>query len=127
MARRIISQEFKVEADRLARERGVSVAQAARDLDIHENMLRRWAKERTADPAQSFPGRGRSKERACLLVVQYQVRALARPEVAVWRRAKVSSLEPIGRKQTRLTNLPPSSASTVHGSSRGRWQAWRPP
>jgi len=46
MARRIFSREFKVEAVRLVRERGVSVAQAARDLDIHENMLRRWAKER---------------------------------------------------------------------------------
>ena len=61
MARRIFSREFKVEAVRLVRERGVSVAQAARDLDIHENMLRRWAKERTADPAQAFPGHGRSK------------------------------------------------------------------
>jgi putative transposase len=61
MARRIFSREFKIEAVRLVRERGVSVAQAARDLDIHENMLRRWAKERTADPAQAFPGHGRSK------------------------------------------------------------------
>jgi transposase len=61
MARRIFSREFKVEAVRLVRERGVSVAQAARDLDIHENMLRRWAKERTADPAQAFPGYGQSK------------------------------------------------------------------
>ena len=30
---------------RLVRERGVSVAQAARDLDVHENMLRKWVKE----------------------------------------------------------------------------------
>lgn len=43
MARRIFSRDFKVEAVRLVRERGVSVAQAARDLDVHENMLRRWA------------------------------------------------------------------------------------
>jgi transposase-like protein len=58
MARRIFSREFKVEAVRLAGERGVSVAQAARDLDIHENMLRRWAKELTADPGQAFPVMG---------------------------------------------------------------------
>lgn len=34
MARRQFSREFKVEAVRLVRERGVSVAQAARDLDL---------------------------------------------------------------------------------------------
>ena len=43
MGRRVFPREFKVEAVRLIRERGVNVAQAARDLEIHENMLRRWA------------------------------------------------------------------------------------
>ena len=37
MQRRSFSREFKVEAVRLVRKRGVSVAQAARDLDVHEN------------------------------------------------------------------------------------------
>ena len=36
MRRRRFSREFKVEAVKLVRERGVSVAQAARDLDVHE-------------------------------------------------------------------------------------------
>jgi transposase len=40
---------------------GVSVAQAARDLEIHENMLRRWAKELSADPMQAFPGHAQEK------------------------------------------------------------------
>ena len=61
MGRRVFPREFKVEAVRLVRERGVSVAQAARDLEIHENMLRRWAKELTADPMQAFPGHGQEK------------------------------------------------------------------
>ncbi len=61
MARRQFSREFKVEAVRLVRERGVSVAQAARDLDLHENMLRRWAKEMAADPSSAFPGQGQMK------------------------------------------------------------------
>ena len=39
MGRRSFSCEFKLEAVRLVRERGVSVAQAARDLDLHQNML----------------------------------------------------------------------------------------
>ena len=59
MGRRVFPREFKVEAVRLIRERGVSVAQAARDLEIHENMLRRWAKELNVDPMQAFPGHAR--------------------------------------------------------------------
>ena len=42
MGRRSFSREFKLEAVRLVRERGVSVAQASRDLDLHPNMLRNW-------------------------------------------------------------------------------------
>jgi transposase len=59
MARRIFTREFKVEAVRLIRERGVGVAQAARDLDLHENMLGRWAKELSFDPVQAFPAMAR--------------------------------------------------------------------
>lgn len=61
MVRRRFSREFKLEAVRLVRERGVSVAQAARDLDLHENQLRKWVKEFAFDPAQAFPGQGQMK------------------------------------------------------------------
>lgn len=61
MQRRRFSREFKIEAVRLVRERGVSVAQAARDLEIHENVLRKWVKDFSADPAQAFPGHGQMK------------------------------------------------------------------
>ena len=44
MQSRRFGTEFKTEAVRLVRERGVSVAQAARDLDVHENVLLKWAK-----------------------------------------------------------------------------------
>jgi transposase len=56
--RRQFSREFKLEAVRLVKDRGVSVAQAARDLDVHENMLRKWIRELAADPQQAFPGKG---------------------------------------------------------------------
>ena len=36
--RRTFSREFKLEAVRLVTERGVAVAQAAKDLDVHENV-----------------------------------------------------------------------------------------
>ncbi|MET3889355.1 transposase [Bosea sp. OAE506] len=61
MQRRRFGREFKIEAVRLIRDRGVSVAQAARDLDVHENVLRKWVKEFAADPAQAFPGPGQLK------------------------------------------------------------------
>ena len=56
MQRRKFSREFKLEAVRLVRERGVALAHAARDLDVHENVLRKWVKEFAADPGHAFPG-----------------------------------------------------------------------
>lgn len=61
MQRRKFSREFKIEAARLVRDRGVSLAQAARDLDVHVNLLRTWVKNFDADPAQAFPGQGQMK------------------------------------------------------------------
>jgi transposase len=61
MERRKYSREFKHEAVNLVTERGVSVVQASRDLDINHNVLRRWVKEFGADPAQAFPGVGQMK------------------------------------------------------------------
>ena len=61
MERRRFGREFKLEAVKLVRERGVSVAQAARDVDLHENLLRKWVKDFAADPQHAFPGQGQMK------------------------------------------------------------------
>jgi transposase len=61
MQRRKFGREFKIEAVRLIKDRGVSVAQASRDLDVHENQLRKWVKLFSADPGQAFPGHGQVK------------------------------------------------------------------
>ena len=61
MGRRRFDRAFKLEAVKLVRERGVSAAQAARDLDVHENLLRKWVKEFAADPQHAFPGQGQMK------------------------------------------------------------------
>ena len=50
MERRKFSREFKLEAVNLVRERGVTVAQAARDLDVQQNVLRNWVRDFDADP-----------------------------------------------------------------------------
>ena len=61
MVRRQFTREFKIEAVRLVRDRGVSVAQASRDLSVHENVIRKWMKDFDADPGQAFPGHGHMK------------------------------------------------------------------
>jgi transposase len=61
MERRKFSREFKLEAVRLVRDRGVTSAQASRDLGVHANVLRKWVRELETDPAQAFPGHGRVK------------------------------------------------------------------
>lgn len=52
MERRKFSREFKLEAVKLVRERGVAVAQAARDLDLHVNVF-------ASGCASSLPTRSR--------------------------------------------------------------------
>lgn len=64
MERRKFTREFKLEAVRLIKERGVSVAQASRDLDVHQTQLRLWVKDFAGDPQHSFPGHGQMKPEA---------------------------------------------------------------
>ena len=61
MERRKFSREFKLEAVKLVRERGVSVAQASRDLGVHENVLRKWMHALEADAQHAFAGHGQLK------------------------------------------------------------------
>ena len=61
MQRRKFSREFEIEAVRLVRERGVSVAQASRDIAVHENVVRKWVREFGTDPKQAFPGHSQLK------------------------------------------------------------------
>lgn len=58
-ARKHFSREFKLEAVKLVEERGVSVRQAAQDLDVHENVLRKWGREHREQPEEAFPGNGK--------------------------------------------------------------------
>ena len=61
MTRRKFSREFKIEAVKLVTERGVTVAQACRDLDLAESVLRRWMREAIVAPVTSFPGNGQQR------------------------------------------------------------------
>jgi transposase len=61
MERRKFTREFKLEAVRLIKERGVSYAQASQDLSVHQSQLRGWVKALADDPQHAFPGPGQMK------------------------------------------------------------------
>lgn len=61
MERRKFTREFKLEAVRLIKDRGVSVAQASRDLGVHGTVLPTWVRAFADDPAEAFPGRMQMK------------------------------------------------------------------
>jgi len=75
--RRVFTREFKLEAVKMVSERGVSVAQAARDLGLHENVLRKWVRDQKADPQHAFPGQGQMKpEQAEIAALRKEVAKL---------------------------------------------------
>ena len=61
MKKKVFSKEFKLEAVKLVTARGISCAQAARDLGIGQNVVSRWVREFKSSKEQPFPGRGQMK------------------------------------------------------------------
>ncbi|MHB8736793.1 MAG: transposase [Terriglobales bacterium] len=57
--RRIYTREFKVEAVKLITEKGYSVAEVARSLGLHENLIRSWKQAFQDQGKQAFPGQGK--------------------------------------------------------------------
>jgi transposase len=61
VGRRRFTPGFKLEVVKLVKERAVSVRQAAADLGLHENLLRKWVRNVEAHREQAFPGQGRMR------------------------------------------------------------------
>jgi transposase len=59
--RRRFDREFKFEAVRLATRGDKTMTQVALDLGISTNVLSRWKRQLTDDPAFAFPGKGHLK------------------------------------------------------------------
>ena len=77
MKRRTFSREFKIEAVKLVTERGVAVAQACRELELSESVLRRWMRELDDTPVYAFPGNGRaSSDQAEITALKKEVARL---------------------------------------------------
>jgi transposase len=60
LLRRQFTQEFKLAAVRRL-EQGVSIAEAARALEVNPNVLHRWRREFRTGPGNAFPGNGKQR------------------------------------------------------------------
>ena len=56
--RRTFTREFKLAAVKMVTEQGYSYAEAARKLDLRDNLIRRWKAELSAEGEQAFRGQG---------------------------------------------------------------------
>ena len=59
-ARRKFDKDFILEAIKLAQDSD-NVAETARNLGIHENLLYTWKRKYESDPENAFPGKGHMK------------------------------------------------------------------
>jgi transposase len=58
MKRQRFGREYKLEAVKQVRDRGVSSAQVARNLEIDPNVVSRWVREAGGNVRKAFPGHG---------------------------------------------------------------------
>jgi transposase len=56
--RKSYSKQFKIDAVKLVADQGYKITEAARNLDIHPNILRKWRDQLNGDSDQVFPGKG---------------------------------------------------------------------
>ena len=76
--RRIFTDEFKAEAVRLVTVEGHPAGQVARDLDIHESLLRRWQRKLAARQARAPGVKPSATVAAAIIVEQEEIRKLKR-------------------------------------------------
>ena len=74
--RRSFSKDFKLEAVKLIKEGGLSVARAAKDLGVYETSLRRWLKQYEVDQGNSPAGALTTAEKEELRRLRREVRTL---------------------------------------------------
>ena len=129
MQRRKFSREFKLEAVRLVKDRGVAVAQAARDLDLHENVLRKWVRDLSMDPQHAFPGHGQMKpeqqeidrlrkEVAKLKAERDILKNSPRPAARLWAVETPATVAPGGELPMAYWRHPTPSKNVAHGPMR---------
>jgi transposase len=56
--RKSYSKQFKIDAVELVTGQGYKISEAARNLDIHPNILQKWEVKLSGESDQAFPGKG---------------------------------------------------------------------
>jgi transposase len=97
MERRKFTREFKLEAVRLIKNRGVSYVQASEDLKVHTSQLRDWVKKFSDDPQHAFPGNGQMKPEQLEIAQLKREVAKLKAERDILKKAAVGS---IGRRNS---------------------------
>ena len=59
--RRRFDKQFKLEALQMVQESDRPIAEIARELGLHPNVLYKWRDQLLADPDHAFPGKGNLK------------------------------------------------------------------
>src|SRR3954447_17308185 len=77
-SRRAFTDEFKAEAVRLVTVEGHPVSQVAKDLGLHESLLRRWKRKLEARQARVAGVRPTPAVAASIIVEQEEIRRLKR-------------------------------------------------
>ena len=119
MERRKFTREFKLEAVRLIKDRGVSYVQASQDLGVHTSQLRDWVKKFADDPQHAFPGQGQMKPE------QLEIARLKREVTKL--RAERDILKTYGPPRPQVARFPRlnSLQKRIRPSRRGVWPRWR--
>ncbi len=91
LSRRQFTKEFKLAAVRRL-EQGVSIAEAARALEVNPNVLHRWRREFRQGPGNAFPGNG-TQRWSDGRVAELERKVGGRVED--WRRSSVGSAYPL--------------------------------
>ena len=74
--RRKFTPEYKARAVQLVLKQGLSVAEAARDLDLAESVLHNWVRQQKVDTGKGPPGALTTEERLELAALRKEVRIL---------------------------------------------------
>ena len=93
MERRWSTREFKLEAVRLIKDRGVSYAQASQDLKVHPTQLRNWVKPLADDPRHAFPDQGQMKPEELEIARLKHEMAKLKAERDILKKAAVDSTD----------------------------------
>src|SRR4029078_12715648 len=112
MERRKFTREFKLEAVRLIKDRGVSYVQASQDLGVHTSQLRDWVKKLADDPQHAFPGQGQMKPEQLEIVRLKREVTKLKAERDILKKAAVDSTD--GRNMMQIMTSPEDS----------QWRKW---